>query len=242
MLAISQVELWWFSLNVKDEILPALISLLSPEEMARADRFRFDRHRRRYQIAHGAIRIILGKALNALPQSIRLDYSERGKPFLSPHCQLQGLQFNLSHSEDLAIVGISRDRLIGVDVEYQREMDNLESLVKRFFSREEYAYFQQVPPPEQQQLFFQLWTAKEAYLKATGEGLGVGLDRVQLSLSPLAFQVLPDQTQKVHSWGLAFLTLLGDYQVAIAVSPPLENSDTFKRWQLEIKEFLFESS
>jgi 4'-phosphopantetheinyl transferase len=240
MLAVSQVELWWFSLSVDEHTLASLIALLSPTEMARANRFRFDHHRRRYQIAHGVLRILLANHLHCSPAAIAFTYSERGKPAIADHCQPQGLQFNLSHSEDLGIVGISRDRLIGVDVEYVREMDNLDSLVKRFFCAEEYQYFQQAPPQEQQQIFFQLWTAKEAYLKATGAGLAGGLDQVQLSLSPLKFQSLPGNIENLKDWDLFSCELLSNYQAAITVSPLLANRNILNNCQLAVKEFTFD--
>jgi 4'-phosphopantetheinyl transferase len=240
MLAVSQVELWWFSLSVDEHTLASLIALLSPTEMARANRFRFDHHRRRYQIAHGVLRILLANHLHCSPAAIAFTYSERGKPAIADHCQPQGLQFNLSHSEDLGIVGISRDRLIGVDVEYVREMDNLDSLVKRFFCAEEYQYFQQAPPQQQQQIFFQLWTAKEAYLKATGAGLAGGLDQVQLSLSPLKFQSLPGNIENLKDWDLFSCELLSNYQAAITVSPLLANRNILNNCQLAVKEFTFD--
>ena len=240
MLAVSQVELWWFSLSVDEHTLASLIALLSPTEMARADRFRFDHHRRRYQIAHGVLRILLANHLHCSPAAIAFTYSERGKPAIADHCQPQGLQFNLSHSEDLAIVGISRDRLIGVDVEYVRDMDNLDSLVKRFFCAEEYRYFQQANSHEQQKIFFQLWTAKEAYLKATGTGLAGGLDQVQLSLSPLKFQSLPGNTEDLKDWGLFSCELRSNYQAAIAVGQILEDRAILNPWQLAVKEFTFD--
>ena len=240
MLAVSQVELWWFSLSVDDHTLASLSALLSPTEMARANRFRFDHHRRRYQIAHGVLRILLANHLHCSPAAIAFTYSERGKPAIADHCQPQGLQFNLSHSEDLGIVGISCDRLIGVDVEYVRDMDNLDSLVKRFFCAEEYQYFQQATPQEQQQIFFQLWTAKEAYLKATGAGLAGGLDQVQLSMSPLKFQSLPGNIENLKDWDLFSCELLSNYQAAITVSPLLANRNILNNCQLAVKEFTFD--
>jgi 4'-phosphopantetheinyl transferase len=239
MLAVSQVELWWFSLSVDEHTLASLIALLSPTEMARANRFRFDHHRRRYQIANGVLRILLANHLHCSPAAIAFTYSERGKPAIADHCQPQGLQFNLSHSEDLGIVGISRDRLIGVDVEYVRDMDNLDSLIKRFFCAEEYRYFQQANSHEQQKIFFQLWTAKEAYLKATGAGLAGVLDQVQLSLSPLKFQSLPGNTEDLKDWGLFSCALLSNYQAAIALGQPWQKTAHLTPWQLEMKAFQF---
>jgi 4'-phosphopantetheinyl transferase len=136
-------------------------------------------------------------------------------------------------------VGISCDRLIGVDVEYVRDMDNLDSLVKRFFCAEEYQYFQQATPQEQQQIFFQLWTAKEAYLKATGAGLAGGLDQVQLSMSPLKFQSLPGNIENLKDWDLFSCTLLSNYQAAIALGQPWQKTAHLTPWQLEMKAFQF---
>jgi 4'-phosphopantetheinyl transferase len=192
ILEVQTIHLWWISLDVTEENLQNLISLLSAAEKIKADRFKFPQHQRRYQAVHGILRIILGRYLNLDPAQINFIHSDRGKPYLTDDCNPLNLQFNLSHSENMAIVGISRDRRIGVDLEKMRPMENAEQLAERFFCASEYAFLTQAIPEERDKLFFQLWTAKEAYLKATGEGISGGLNQVEIALNPLRFINCPD--------------------------------------------------
>jgi len=192
VLEAQTVHLWWISLDVSEENLQNLSSLLSESEKIKADRFKFPQHQRRYQAVHGILRIILARYLNLDPTQINFTHSDRGKPYLTDDCNPLNLQFNLSHSENMAIVGISRDRPIGVDVETVRPMENSLQLAKRFFCSSEYDLLTQAIPEERDKLFFQLWTAKEAYLKATGEGISGGLNQVEIALNPLRFTNLPN--------------------------------------------------
>jgi 4'-phosphopantetheinyl transferase len=214
------IHLWWISLDVTDEILQTFISLLSESEKIKADRFKFPQHQRRYQAVHGILRIILGRYLNLDPAQINFTHCDRGKPYLTNDCNPLNLQFNLSHSENMAILGISRDRRIGVDLEKMRPMENAEQLAERFFCASEYALLTQAIPAERDKLFFQLWTAKEAYLKATGEGISGGLNQVEIALNPLRFI-------NFHDWYLQSFSPSPDddqnYWAAIAIETQGEN-------------------
>ena len=192
VLEAQTIHLWWISLDVTEENLHHLISLLSESEKIKAEWFKFPQHQRRYQAVHGILRIILGRYLNLDPTQINFTHSDRGKPYLTNDCNSLNLQFNLSHSENRAIVGISRDRSIGVDLEKMRPMGNAMLLAERFFCPSEYTLLTQAIPEERDKLFFQLWTAKEAYLKATGEGISGGLNQVEIALNPLRFINFPD--------------------------------------------------
>jgi len=192
VLEAQTVHLWWISLDVSEEDLQTCIALLSESEKIKADRFKFPQHQRRYQAVHGILRIILARYLNLDPIQLNFTHSDRGKPYLSHDCNPVNLQFNLSHSENRAIVGISRDRSIGVDLEKMRPMGNAMLLAERFFCPSEYTLLTQAIPEERDKLFFQLWTAKEAYLKATGEGISGGLNQVEIALNPLRFINFPD--------------------------------------------------
>ena len=192
ILEAQTVHLWWISLDVSEENLQNLISLLSKSEKIKADLFKFPQHQRRYQAVHGILRIILGRYLKIDPTQINFTHSDRGKPYLTDDCNSVNLQFNLSHSENRAILGISHDRRIGVDLEKMRPMENAEQLAERFFCASEYALLTQAIPAERDKLFFQLWTAKEAYLKATGEGISGGLNQIEIALNPLRFINLPN--------------------------------------------------
>jgi 4'-phosphopantetheinyl transferase len=192
ILEAQTVHLWWISLDVSEENLQTFISLLSEAEKTKAERFKFPQHQRRYQAVHGILRIILGRYLSLAPTQINFTHSDRGKPYLTDDCNPVNLQFNLSHSENMAIVGISRDRPIGVDLEKIRPMENAEPLAERFFCASEYDLLTQAIPEERDQLFFQFWTAKEAYLKATGEGISGGLNQIEIAFNPLRFINFPN--------------------------------------------------
>jgi 4'-phosphopantetheinyl transferase len=158
------------------------------------------------------LRVILGHYLQLQPQKITFVYSSRGKPSLAPEYDLI---FNLSHSQDLVLYGFSRRLNLGVDLEYIRPVQELLDLSDRFFAPEEAAFLRTLPPAAQTTMFFQIWTAKEAYLKALGEGIGGGLERVELLLSlgeAPKFRNLP--------WSLVYLDLAADYMAAIAVADP----------------------
>jgi 4'-phosphopantetheinyl transferase len=110
------------------------------------------------------------------------------------------LQFNLSHSQDLALYGFSIEQKIGVDLEYSRSISDVEKLAQRFFSAQEYKLISNCDRELKQQVFLQFWTAKEAYLKATGEGL---VD----ALAEIEFAIEPEQT-------VSLLSIQGDKQIA----------------------------
>lgn len=178
----SQITLWCISISEWEFAHTLLQPCLSAEEQARANRFKFERHQRRFRVTRGVLRLLLGQVLGVPPLAVPLTYSPQGKPQLAdnPH----SLQFNLSHSQEQAIYALAFARAIGVDIEYLRPIPDLESLVKRFFSPQEADFFQQLPPSLQTTAFFRAWTQKEAYLKAIGTGLAASLDQVEVSLAP----------------------------------------------------------
>jgi 4'-phosphopantetheinyl transferase len=180
-LAAGEVQIWSIPLDPPAAEVERLTRLLAPDEHERARRFRFDVHRRRYIVGRGALRRLLGAYLGADPAGLRFGYGPRGKPFLP---DALNLGFNLSNSEDLALAGFLRDREIGVDVEYLKEMDDLESISTRFFSASEVAALARVPREQKKEAFFNCWTRKEAYLKAVGEGLAAPLNSFDVTLIP----------------------------------------------------------
>ncbi len=161
------ITVWSINLHVLDAELQSLEQLLSSIEKARADRYKFDTHRYRFIVARANLRLILSKYLNLPPQEIKFSYTPKGKPFLAdyPH-----LQFNLSHSQDLAVYALTWNSAVGIDLEYQKDIDGLRSLSERFLSKAESQIIQTSSTP--QHTFYKIWTLKEAYLKGTGYGLG----------------------------------------------------------------------
>lgn len=172
-LALSRdhVHLWKIRLNRAQSELLALERTLAPDERARAERFFFERDRRRFISARGQLRAILGRYLGTDPSELLFSYGARGKPFLKQPASRESVRFNLSHSGERALLGVTLDRAIGIDLEEVQSLDDAEQIAARFFSPGENARLLALPREERLEAFFYCWTLKEAYVKATGDGL-----------------------------------------------------------------------
>ena len=153
-------------------------AFLSSDERARANRFRFERDRRRYINAHGVMREILAGYVGVDAASLVITRAENGKPCLDNQHRAD-VQFNLSHSGRYGIVAVSVGRPVGVDVEAVRADFTWPELADRYFSRRENAWLRTLPADEALRSFFRLWVAKEAVLKASGVGLSDALREVE---------------------------------------------------------------
>jgi 4'-phosphopantetheinyl transferase len=167
---------------VDDAEREQLALLLSAEEHARAARFRFAEHARRFVVAHARLRQQLAALLNIHAADITFASGAHGKPAIAGDATQSGLEFNLSHSGSLGLVGWAWRRAIGVDIEFWRPMSDEAALVRRYFSAVEIAAYEQLEPPARSAAFFNCWTRKEAYVKAVGRGLGLPLDSFDVSL------------------------------------------------------------
>lgn len=154
-------------------------SWLNEEERARADRFKFAVHRDRFTRGRGMLRYLLASRLGTGPESLVFAIGERGKPYLPG----ADLHFNLSHSEDRAVLALSRLESIGIDIErYDRRVD-IDGLSRRCFRASEIARFAEMSEAEKQRAFFWVWTAKEARMKATGEGFHLEPQRIEVAFA-----------------------------------------------------------
>jgi 4'-phosphopantetheinyl transferase len=180
----GEIHVWSVRLDPPAEQVERLGRCLSSDEWERANRFRFDKHRRQYVVGRGALRTLLASYLGTRPELVKFSYGPRGKPFLDPSLAKDGLQFNLSNSDELALVGFVLGREIGVDVEYLRKMPDCEQISERFFSESERTVLRSIPFPAKEEAFFNCWTRKEAYIKAVGEGLSMPLDRFDVAFAP----------------------------------------------------------
>ena len=168
---MKEVHSWCVSLDVSPDTCAGFYATLASDERNRSARLRFERDRRRFVVAHGALRTLLGRYLRIPPGAVRFVYNPFGKPDLSP--ELGRLKFSLSHSADLALIAIAADAEIGVDVELIREQSDWAELARCFFSPAEVDQLNRLPRPLHTQAFFSCWTKKEAYVKARGEGLAL---------------------------------------------------------------------
>ena len=232
MLDLDRVHVWRAKLDLPALKVARLASILSPDEIARANRFRFARHRRRFIVARGILRQLLGNYLDIEPKDLQFDYGDRGKPLLKLE-QIDHLQFNLSHSHEYALYGFSYHHLIGVDLEYLRQMPDLLKIARRFFSPQEYKLLVEASDEARLELFFRLWTAKEAYLKAIGTGIADSLADVELAIddviSPRLLAIKGDKLAAAK-WSLCSCIPATGYIASVAIKTTPLASIEFWHW------------
>ncbi len=147
-------------------------------------------------------------------------YGPKGKPALSPEYCGAGLCFNLSHSSELALYGLTRGGDLGIDVELRRPMPDAEQIAERFFSLSERRALRAIPKEEKSNAFFNCWTRKEAYIKATGDGLSMPLNRFDVTLTPgdpPRMLSAEGSEEKAAGWTLFHLEPAAGYVGAIAI-------------------------
>lgn len=217
----KDVHLWRVDLEATAGGVAQWLPILSPDERTRASRFHraSDRH---YFIAGRAIlRQILGAYLDADPKSLSFAYSEKSKPALSDSRASRDLAFNISHSGTIALLAFARSRQLGVDVEQIRRDFDTAPIAARFFSQAEQEELATLPADQRNDAFFLCWTRKEAYIKATGEGLSLPLRQFDVSLAPRAQNALlatrPDPVE-CSRWLLRDITIEPGYAAAICVA------------------------
>ena len=163
--------------------------LLDEQEQARADRFRFARDRDVFIAAHALLRSMLSEATGVSPDTWRFSIGRYGKPAVADDSAAGGLRFNLTHTAGLAACAIARDD-IGVDVEAAERRVDLD-LAERFFAPSEVLAVRSAAPERRTELFFRFWTLKEAFIKATGEGLNRRLASFSFTLDPVRISFHP---------------------------------------------------
>lgn len=183
-LAPGEVHVWRASLDQSPESVARLAELLGEDERERAARFFFEKDRRRFTVARGILRTLLAGYLGIRPEAVRFRYGLRGKPFLEPEGGAETLRFNLSHSNEMALLAFSPGRELGIDIEWMRANLACEQIAERFFSPSEVGTLRSLPPEVRPRAFFTCWTRKEAFIKARGTGLSSPLAEFDVSLAP----------------------------------------------------------
>jgi 4'-phosphopantetheinyl transferase len=216
----ADVHVWRARLDQPPAVVERLAPTLTHDERARSERFYFERDRASFVVARGVLRKILGLYIGRPPAQLRFCYGPRGKPALADGPDTGALRFNLSHSRGLALYAVTRGREVGVDIEWMRPDVATTDVARRVFSPSERATLHSLPVERQHEAFFNGWTRKEAFIKATGEGLSRPLDEFDVSIAPgepaclLATQVDP---REVSRWSLQELLPGPGYRAALVV-------------------------
>jgi 4'-phosphopantetheinyl transferase len=215
-----EVHVWCANLDSAAAGEEQLQQLLSPDECEKANLFHFQHHRSRYIVGRGLLRSILSQYLDTDPRSIEFNYSPQGKPSLKYQPTRGKLFFNLSHSHELALYAIAPDPLVGIDIEHIRSMHSIDDMARRFFFPDEYYKINAMDAGDKSRAFFNYWTCKEAYLKATGTGLA-GLEEVEVLMNPpdeVSLQIVNGSGPAGQDWFVQQIQPNNGYSAALVLS------------------------
>ena len=224
----AHVQLWLAPVAACEPAqLAAYETLLSPDERARWTRFRYPADRLRFLIGRAFMRTVLAECLgHGAAAALQFTLTPHGKPELGGR-DAGELHFNLSHTDELLVLAISRAHTVGVDVEAVTRNVELLALAQRYFAAHEYTGLLALDTAAQRERFFVLWTLMEAWLKARGLGLRIPLDAFSFSLAGRhpAIEFGPQLPGHPQDW--QFRVLAHDqFRIALAVecaaSPPLQ--------------------
>jgi 4'-phosphopantetheinyl transferase len=221
----NAVQVWCASLEQDETSVAAFFQTLSLDEKARAQRFYFARDQRHFVVGRGVLRDILSRYLDLPPQELLFSYGPKDKPSLAPALvqaspKALALRFNLSHSGGLALYAFTDGREVGIDIERLRPLDDAEHIARRFFSMHEVQVFCALPTHLRLEGFFNCWCRKESYIKATGDGLSMPLDRFTVSLIPgesARFLHVEGDPAEAARWSLRELHPAPGYTAAVCV-------------------------
>jgi len=179
----DEVQLWRVDLEALSVDESGWKEVLSSDELTRAARFHFPCDRQHFVASRGLLRKILARYLATDPKQLTFSYSKTEKPSLGRAHAGSDVMFNVTHSRGIALFAFTRRREIGVDVEHVCRDSDFDAIDRHFFSMHERNQLAALPAEERVTAFFRCWTRKEAYIKATGDGLSIPLSQFDVSLA-----------------------------------------------------------
>ena len=174
----NEVHIWRFDLNKETAYFSKYSTVLSSMEREAIDRLMQPLHRQRAMAARIQLRLLLASYLNVKAEHISFSKGEFGKPYI----EASTYYFNFSHSQNTALLALSKSPNVGIDIECWRSLDNKEGIVQRHYSALEKQQWETIQEADKERVFFDNWTCKEAFIKATGRGLGMGLSSCSFDL------------------------------------------------------------
>lgn len=217
-LQTNQVHVWRASLKRNEMELAELLNLLDIQEKNRAAKFISEQAKNNFIAARGILRSLLAKYLHVKPQDLVFKQGQYGKLYLDSSI----LQFNISHSHDLALFIFALHQPVGIDVEFIRDDFDFVHIAQRFFSKKETADLLTLLPNQQLHAFFNCWSRKEAFIKAIGKGIFFALDEFSVEVSNKQegrLQLhITDPEFNAKDWSLEALNPADGYVGAFAIS------------------------
>jgi 4'-phosphopantetheinyl transferase len=212
----GEIHVWLFDLDDPCQTHPTWVQLLSAEEASRSKCFKFDKDRLRFVARRGILRQLLGRYIDMSPASITYQTNPYGKLSFPSHA----LSFNLSSSQDRLAFAFALEKEVGVDIEHVRPLPDLSRLVEYWFSPEECVSLATLAPADQLDAFYHVWTQKEAFIKAHGEGLTFPLKDFSVSVDPYKpgrLLSIKGGLDDASLWKIASYVLEAGWRVAVCV-------------------------
>ena len=169
------IACWRIDLDQPEALVADLATVLSADERERAARFMFARDRRQFTVTRACLRVLLAGCRDERAAAIRFAYAQHGKPSLAPDASRPAVHFSVSHAGNLALIALTGDAPLGIDVEPVRSLPDMFAIASRFFTAAEAQTIAAASPHERDLAFFLCWTRKEAFSKALGDGLTLAL-------------------------------------------------------------------
>lgn len=192
------IQIWHGNIDIKDAYYQNYWRVLDAAEQAHAEKIKNDLLRKRYVEVHGRLRNVLSETLNEPPEKINIKKAEYGKPYLADR---PDLAFSLSHSASAMVIALGRNCRLGVDLEICKLRTGLSALVDKCFSKEEIEYWNKLSETQKTVEFYRFWTRKEAFVKAIGRGIALGLNQCVINPeNPVEFLRVPAGCGQALLW------------------------------------------
>ena len=224
----GHIHVWRLRLNASPDTEREFRKILSSDELKRADRFIRKEHGLQFLTGRATLRHLLATYIGVSPEEIDFEYNKFGKPSLkiSEH----NITFNVSNTKTLAVIAITRENPVGIDIEQHRERLELEKIARRYFSESEVDALFSLKPEDRAQAFYRCWSSKEAFMKVCGLGLSIGLNRfdveVQLDKPPSVLRV-PKDMGNPDQWQMRSLPMQDEVAGIVALEGKIETINLY---------------
>jgi 4'-phosphopantetheinyl transferase len=212
----DEIHIYRSTLEKPPAEVKQLEKILSPDEIEKAYKFKFETDRNNYIVGRAFLRNILNKYLEIDASKINFSYAEKGKPFIKDSI----VKFNLAHSKSYVVYAFTLEKEVGIDLEYLKEMPDAREIAKGFFSKDETHELDKVSEKNLELAFFNCWTRKEAFIKAVGEGLSYPLADFTVTLIPgdePEIIWIKKNPEEINDWSMINIEVKENYISSLAI-------------------------